>query len=106
MINKLTEALSNVTSKKFLNMKDIMDEDDNVVGKFTLAYSDSGHPFIIAVQGGVMSITDMSEMKVLVVTEKAEGHYSFPINKLDVPKSKLVDVYKHLTRTPYLRQVI
>lgn len=106
MINKLTEAISNVTNKNLLNMSDILDEDDNVVGKFTLAYSDSGHPFIIAVQEGIMSITDVSGMKVLVIAEKEGGHYNFPMNKLDVPKSRLVDVYKHLTmKTTYVRQI-
>ena len=97
--DRLLEALNKVMEDDgTLTVNDILDEDDNVVGKFYLSYSDDGHPYIISIQDDTLRVFDVYRWYTLIVLYKSEGVYTFQLNIVDVPKTLLITLFGKVSK--------
>ena len=97
--DRLLEALNKVMEDEgTLTVNDILDEDDNVVGKFYLSYSDDGHPYIISIQDDTLRVFDVYRWYTLIVMCKSKGVYTFQVNIVDVPRTLLIALFGKVSK--------
>ena len=97
--DRVLEALNKVMEDEgMLTVNDILDEDDNVVGKFYLSYSDDNHPYIISIQDDTLRVFDVYRWYTLIVMSKSESVYTFQVNIVDVPKTLLIKLFGKVSK--------
>ena len=92
-----------------LFVSDVLDDEDNVIGKFVLAYSEEGHPFVVSKVGNTLTIASIRDMKIVAKVERLDGKYSIPVDTVGLSKTSLIDLYirmsSYMTHSAKLRTI-
>ena len=96
--DRVLEALNKVMEDDgTLTVNDILDEDDNVVGKFYLSYSDDNHPYVVSIQDNTLRILDVYRWYTVVSVCKSDNVYKFPVNHINIPRTLLIKVFRKVS---------
>lgn len=93
----VVSALGNFIEGHVDNEHDKLYNNSTESGRFYLIYDSDSKPYIIVMKDGVMIVLDISTWKSVIEVEKEGSTYSFPVMRVNVPKSILIDAYKELT---------
>ena len=92
----VSSALRNFIGGYVDNQHDIIYEDDRETGRFYLTYDDESKPYIVMMRNETMVVLDVATWKSIIEVEKDGSKYSFPVMRVNVPKSVLIGAYKEL----------
>ena len=95
--SRLVEAINRIIEDNGeFTVSDIRDN-DNVVGKFYLSYSDDNHPYIVSIQDNTLRILDVYRWYTVVSVCKSDNVYKFPINHINIPRTILIRVFRKVS---------
>lgn len=96
--SRVIEALQNIISNSSsLTISDVLDENDNIIGKFYLSYSDKGYPYIISMEDDTLRVLDVYRMRIIVMMCKVDNIYKFPLNNVNIPRTLLIDLFRKVS---------
>ena len=92
--SRVIEALQNIISNSSsLTISDVLDDNDNVIGKFYLSYSDNGYPYIVSMDDDTLRVLDVYRMHVIIMMCKVDNVYKFPVNIVNIPRTLLIELF-------------
>lgn len=96
--SRLVEALNKIIEDNGeLTISDIRDDNDNVVGKFYLSYSNDNHPYIVSIQNDTLRVLDVYRWYTVVLVCKLDNVYQFPVNPVNIPRTLLIRVFRKVS---------
>lgn len=92
--SRVIEAIQSIISNSdSLTISDVLDDNDNVIGKFYLSYSDNGYPYIVSMENDTLRVLDVYRMRVIVKVSKENAVYKFPVNNVNIPITLLIELF-------------
>lgn len=96
--SRLVEAINRIIEDNGeFTVSDIRDDNDNVIGKFYLSYSDDNHPYIIYIQDNTLRVLDVYRWHTVVSVCKSDNVYKFPVNHINIPRTLLIKVFRKVS---------